>query len=69
VHALWGGDHRPALTDKSSTVWPKNIKIENTAETKTPTSWMSLRKAKTYQKYISKWTIPLSFKTPFGVIV
>jgi len=27
-----GGDHRP-----------KNIKIETTAETKTPTSWLPLR--------------------------
>jgi len=27
-------------------------------ETKTPTSWMPLREAKTYQKWISKWTIP-----------
>jgi len=35
------------------------VKIENTVETKTPTSWMPLRQAKTYQKIISKWTIPL----------
>jgi len=33
---------------------PKNVKIENAVETKTPTSWMPLRKAKTYQKLISK---------------
>jgi len=26
-----------------STVWLKNVKIENTVETKTPTSWMPLR--------------------------
>jgi len=36
VHALWGGDHRPALYDwQTWTVWPKNIKIESTAETDT----------------------------------
>jgi len=36
VHALWGGDHRPPLYDwQTQTVWPKNIKIETTAETKT----------------------------------
>jgi len=41
------------MTD--GTVCPKkNMKIETTAETKTPTSWMPLRKAKTYQKLISK---------------
>jgi len=34
-----------ALNDwQTRTVWPKNIKIENTVETKTPTStWMPLR--------------------------
>jgi len=56
VHALWGGDHRPPLNDwQTRTVWPKNIKIENTAETKTPTSYIP----KTYQKWISKWSILL----------
>jgi len=30
VHALWGGDHRPALYDwQTRTVWPKAIKIKN----------------------------------------
>jgi len=33
VHALWGGDHRPPLYDwQTRTVWPKNIKINNTVE-------------------------------------
>jgi len=51
VHALWGGDHRPALYDwQIRTVWPKNIKIE---------TWMPLRWAKTYQTFISNWAIPL----------
>jgi len=32
-------DHRPPLYDwQTRTVWPKNIKIENTVEAKTPTS-------------------------------
>jgi len=42
VHVLWGGDHRPPLYDwQTRTVWPKDIKIETTVETKTPTSWMT----------------------------
>jgi len=50
VHALRGGDHRPPLYDwQTRTVWLKNIKIETTAETKTPTSWMPLKQAKTSQ--------------------
>jgi len=28
---------------QTTTVWPKNVKIENAVETKTPTSWMPLR--------------------------
>jgi len=63
VHALWGGDHSPPLYDwQTRTVWPKNIKIETTVETKTPTSWMAMRWDKTYQKLISKWTIPLKLR-------
>jgi len=41
--ALCGGPHIPALYDwQTRTVWPKNIKIEITVETKTHTSWMPL---------------------------
>jgi len=44
VHVLWVGDHLPPLYDwQARTVGPKNIKIETTAETKTPSSWMPLR--------------------------
>jgi len=44
VHALWGGPNTSPLYDwQTRTVWPKNIKSENTVETKTPTSWMALR--------------------------
>jgi len=44
VLALWRGPPKPPLYDwQTTTVWPKNIKIENTVETKTPTSWMHLR--------------------------
>jgi len=43
VHALCGGPPKPALYDWQTTpVWQKNVKIENTVETKTPT-WMPLR--------------------------
>jgi len=35
VHALLGDPHRLTLYDwQTRTVWPKNIKIENTAEKK-----------------------------------
>jgi len=35
MNALWGGLHRPALYDwQTTTVGQKNIKIENTVETK-----------------------------------
>jgi len=53
VHALRGGDHKPALYDwQTRTVWPKNIKIENTVET------LALEvKAKTYIPL----NIPLNF--------
>jgi len=31
------------MTDRHKRLLPKNIKIETTGETKTPTSWMPLR--------------------------
>jgi len=44
VHALLRDCHRLLLYDwQTTTVWPKNIKIENTVETDTySTSWMPL---------------------------
>jgi len=45
VHVLWGELREDPLnlhymTDRQQ---PKNIKIENTVETKTPASWIPLR--------------------------
>jgi len=37
------------MTDRQER-FDRKIKLENTVETKTPTSWMPLRYAKTYQK-------------------
>jgi len=49
VHALLRGENRvdplnlKCMTDRQERFDRKNIKIENTVETKTPTSWMPLR--------------------------
>jgi len=42
VHALLGGPHFHYMTDRQQRFDLKNVKIENTVETKTPTSWMPL---------------------------
>jgi len=41
-------------------VYGHHLKVQMKHET--PTSWMPLRSAKTYQKFISKCTIPLKMQ-------